>query len=99
MRGWRVIARNWRGAGGELDLVVSRESSVRIVEVKARTQGDLVGLECITPSKQKKLRRAALAFLDQYIHAVEEVCFSVAYVELVEGKEPMVDFIEDAFDG
>ena len=42
-RGWTILARRWRGAGGELDLVAARGDVVAICEVKAR--GDPAVLE------------------------------------------------------
>jgi putative endonuclease len=40
LRGWRVCARNWVGGGGELDLVVSRWSTLAVVEVRRRETVD-----------------------------------------------------------
>ena len=36
-RGWRVLARGWRGAGGEIDIVAERRGIVAACEVKTRT--------------------------------------------------------------
>ncbi len=37
-RGWRILERRWRGAGGEIDLVAGKGDNLAIVEVKsART--------------------------------------------------------------
>jgi putative endonuclease len=93
-QGWDVVFRNWRGGGGELDLVVRRATVLRIVEVKARRVDDLHGPEmAIGPGKRRKLARAAEAFLAQYPEPFEEVAFLVA---LVEGDR--VTLIDDAFD-
>lgn len=35
-RGWRIVARNWIGGGGELDIVASRWRTLLVVEVRRR---------------------------------------------------------------
>jgi putative endonuclease len=92
--GWVLLARNWRGGGGELDLVVERAGCIRFVEVKQRDLADPTGLDAIGPSKQRKLRRAAEAWLDRHGTPAEEACFAVA---LVQGAS--VTLIDNAFDG
>lgn len=100
--GWEVVARNWRGGGGELDLVAVREGRVRLVEVKARRPGDDAGLEAVGPAKRRRLIQAARLFLDEWPDLVVEACFTVALVHLAgdgPGRSPLrVDWIDDAFD-
>ena len=93
-QGWDVVSRNWRGGGGELDLVVVRGDALRFVEVKARQADDLHGPEmAVGPRKQRKLIRAAEAFLASCDLMYDEVAFLVA---LVEGGR--IRLIDDAFD-
>ncbi len=79
--GWQVLAHRWRGAAGELDLVVERKGCLRIVEVKLRQQDDPVGLEAITGRKLDRIRRAAEAWLQDRTEPFEEVCLLIAFVE------------------
>ena len=37
-RGWTIVARNWSGAGGELDIVALRAGVLAFVEVKSRAE-------------------------------------------------------------
>lgn len=61
-RGWTVLARRWRGAGGELDLVLARGRLVAICEVK--TRGDAEALvEPLTAAQRARIARAAEAYL------------------------------------
>ena len=91
--GWTVLDRNWRGAGGELDLVVSKRGRLRFVEVKARAEGDPVGIEAVGASKRSHLVRAARAWLRTHEPEVEEMAFLVA---MVEGDG--ITWYDDAFD-
>ncbi len=94
-QGWRVLARNWRGGGGELDIIASRSGCLRFVEVKARDDHAL-GLEVITASKQRRLISAAEAWLDHVRCEVHEMCFVVALVSL---EQPWtIDWFDDPFD-
>jgi putative endonuclease len=64
LRGYRILGTNvWTG-GYELDLVVRRGRWLAFVEVKAKS-GERLGdpLEMVTEEKQRRLRRAAEAWL------------------------------------
>lgn len=92
-QGWTVLARNWSGAGGELDLVVGRAGVLRFVEVKARAPDDPVGIEAVDGRKRRRLVRAAEAWLADHEDIVDEACFLVA---LVEGER--ITWFDNAFD-
>jgi putative endonuclease len=62
LAGYRVLARNFRVPGGEIDLIVRRGSVVAFVEVKARATYE-VAAESIQPRQRLRIRNAALAFL------------------------------------
>ena len=64
LRGWKILGENvWVGSN-ELDLIVRRGRVLRFVEVKEKKSarfGD--PLEMVTAEKQRRLRRAAEAWL------------------------------------
>lgn len=63
-RGLRVLARNWRCRGGELDLVMQEGDTVVFVEVRARSHDTFGGAKAsITPTKQARVILAARHFL------------------------------------
>jgi putative endonuclease len=96
--GVEIVARNWHGGGGELDLVVVRDGRLRFVEVKARHDDELDPLESIGRSKQRRLIGAARAWLEAHQPAIEEVCFLVAVVD--PRTEPWsIAWLDNAFDG
>ncbi len=64
-RGYRLVARRWRGGGGELDLVCAREGEVVFVEVKgARGEGAGDPAGWLRPDQRRRWRRAAAAWLE-----------------------------------
>ena len=97
--GYRLLARNWRGGGGELDIVAIRDGCLRFVEVKARVDTEIVAIEdAVNHSKQRKLINAAEAFLLHENPRHSEVCFLVVLVTLsTDGFSAL--WIDDAFDG
>jgi putative endonuclease len=82
LRCYRILGANvWIG-GYELDLVVRRGRTLVFVEVKSKS-GDRVGdpLEMVTVEKQRRLRRAAEAWLAAHPEAAElEARFDVVAV-------------------
>lgn len=94
--GWTVLARNWRGGGHELDMVASRDGALRFVEVKARAPDDPSLDEAIDGEKQRRLRKAAEAWLFERGDA-PDVAFLVALVTFPADQAPSVQWIDDAF--
>lgn len=67
LKGYRPRHRNWRGGGGELDLVASRGDTIVFVEVKARRSGELGGAAgAVDRAKERALGRAAAAYLSRF---------------------------------
>jgi putative endonuclease len=67
LRGYRVLDSNAWAGGNELDLVVRRGRKLVFCEVKAK-DGAWFGdpEEMVGPEKQRRLRRAAAAWLDAH---------------------------------
>jgi putative endonuclease len=64
LRGFRILAVNAWAGGNELDLVVRRGRRLAFVEVKEKAGGYLGDpLEMVGSEKQRRLRRAAAAWL------------------------------------
>jgi putative endonuclease len=62
LRGWRVIAADWRCPSGEIDIVARRRGVLAIVEVKARRDLDSAAISLL-PRQRRRIARAAAAFL------------------------------------
>ena len=64
LRGYRILATNAWVGGNELDVVARRGSRLVFCEVKGKSgRGFGDPLEMVTPEKQRRLRRAAEAWL------------------------------------
>ncbi len=62
--GYHLLARNWRSALGEIDIVCERSGELVFVEVKARHSIRLgAPEEAVTPAKRHRLIRAAQSYL------------------------------------
>jgi len=95
--GLRVIARRFRLRCGEIDLIALDRDLIVFVEVKTR-RGDRYGTPgaAVTPAKQRKMGRVALAFLSGRGWHERPCRFDV--VEVVEGRKTAeICHIRDAF--
>jgi putative endonuclease len=59
---YRILDRNYRTDGGEIDIVARRGNTIAFVEVKARGDLETAAL-AITPQKQRRFSRAANRWL------------------------------------
>lgn len=99
-KGFHLIERNFLCKGGEIDLIM-KDSSIKgqeylvFVEVRYRENQEYGGaLASITPSKQKKLRRAAEYYLLQQFGNSPPACrFDVVGIE----GENEIMWINNAF--
>ncbi len=62
LKGYRILARQWRCPSGELDIVARRGAVLAVIEVKARAD-HLTAAESITPRQQARIARAAAQFV------------------------------------
>ena len=62
LRGYRILARDYRVAVGEVDILARRGGALVAIEVKAR--GDRASAsEAVTPRQRRRIMRAATHFL------------------------------------
>ena len=90
--GYVVLARNWRGRAGELDLVLEYGRTIVFCEVKTRSSTRFgSGAEAVGWKKQRRIRALAVEWLRQNGRS-GAIRFDVASVE--SGR---VSIIRDAF--
>jgi len=92
-RGYVVVDRNWRCREGEIDLVLLRGRIIVFCEVKTRSS-DTYGspASAVTPTKQARLRKLGLRWIDAHDLRPGGLRFDVACVI---GRD--VNVIESAF--
>ena len=98
--GYRVVARNWRCADGELDLVLrDRNGTVVFCEVKTRSgTGFGAPEEAVGPRKARKLRGLACRWLLEHRPpGGAEIRFDVVSIVRRRGCAPELRHLQGAF--
>ena len=62
LRGYRVLARDYRVAVGEIDILARRGGTLAAIEVKARDR-HASAVEAVTPRQRRRITRAAAQFI------------------------------------
>jgi putative endonuclease len=98
-RGYRIVARNVRAGGVELDLVASRGSLVVFAEVKTRRSERFGAPElAVHPAKRSRLVRGAAAWLRENRSGARRVRFDVLACRVDARGEWKIRHWEGAFD-
>ena len=98
--GYRILERNFRSRGGEVDIVAKdKQGCIAFVEVKTR-RSLAYGLPqfAVTQRKQHQISKGALAWLSKNRLHECSVRFDVIAVLLQDGIEPTIEHIPNAFD-
>ena len=98
-KGYIIVGRNVRNSFGELDLVAVDGRTVVFVEVKARRSDLENPAEAVTEEKQRRLTRAALAYLKRNHLLEQSARFDVAAVVWPKNeRRPTVRHYVNAFE-
>jgi putative endonuclease len=94
-RGLRLVERNYRSRSGEIDLIMRQANTLVFVEVRYRRSRRFgSAVETVTPTKQRRLIRAASGYLQR--HNLDLPCrFDVVGVSGPQQEE--IEWISDAF--
>ncbi len=97
--GYRILARNARAGGVEIDIVAARAGTVVFVEVKTRASRALgAPEEAVDARKQARLARGAAAWLRAHRPRARRVRFDVVACEVDGSGGLAVRHIENAFE-
>ncbi len=95
--GYRIVARNFRAAGAEIDLVAIDGEILVFVEVKTRrSRAAGAPEEAVDERKQKRMRRAAEVFARRYRADDSEMRFDIVAVD-ASGKRLEIELLRNAF--
>jgi putative endonuclease len=95
--GYRIIARNYRAAGAEIDLIALDGDTVVFIEVKTRRNracGDPA--EAVDQRKRAQIKRAASLFLKRHRAGERAVRFDVVALSGL-GPHARLEIIKGAF--
>ena len=95
-KGLRKVTRNYLIKGGEIDLIMRDGEVLVFIEVRYRqSEAHGSGAETVTYQKQRRLRRAALHYLQKHYGNREPDCrFDVISAS---GNPVVFEWISDAF--
>lgn len=98
-KGYRIVGKNVRLAGGELDLIAKDQGTLVFIEVKAR-RGDQFGgaAYAITTRKKRQIIKLALCYLSKHGGTNTQCRFDAILVEETHEHSPHVTHIEHAFE-
>jgi putative endonuclease len=96
-RGYRIIARNYRASGAEIDLIALDGDTLVFVEVKTRrTDVCGEGTEAVDSRKRVQIKRAAAHFIQRHRADERAIRFDVVALRSV-GPFARLEIIKDAF--
>jgi putative endonuclease len=99
-KGYRILEKNLRIAGGELDLIAKDHGILVFVEVKARRGTQFGGAPyAISTHKQQQIIKLASCYLSQRGLSNQDCRFDVILVVGTDKHLPQVTHIEQAFEG
>jgi putative endonuclease len=79
LRGWRILARRARVAGGEVDIVARRGRTLAFVEVKARSSGDAAGF-ALDRWRLRRVATAAERLAPRYMREGDDVRIDALFI-------------------
>jgi putative endonuclease len=100
-RGYRILERNFRCKGGEVDIIARDpgDKSLVFIEVKARRSLSYgVPQLAVTPFKQRQISKAALTWLSKNRLHDHNARFDVIAILLHTDGQHAVEHIQNAFD-
>lgn len=100
-RGFRIIERNFRCKGGEVDIIAREPRDKSLIFVEVKTRNDLsygVPQLAVTPFKQRQISKAALTWIAKNKQHDQNARFDVIAILLSDDGLHKVEQIVNAFE-
>lgn len=95
-RGYRVLARHFIGAAGEIDLVASRGANIVFVEIKTRSSDANAELaEAVREPQWERIAQSARTFLSHPAAQGRPWSFDLVTVLWRGTGDPVIEHLED----
>lgn len=95
--GYRILERNFRTAGAEIDLVATDHETLVFVEVKTRSSAAFgVPAEAVDARKAERIRRAAGIYLRRNHASQRPARFDIVAI-IGAGRAQRLELLKDAF--
>ncbi len=96
--GYRILERNYRNQIGELDIIAKEGPVLVFIEVKARnTRRFGSPKQAVTPAKQAKISRTAMAYLKATGQVHAKARFDVVAID-ARFNPPDIEVVKNAFE-
>ncbi len=98
-KGYQIIEKNLRLAGGELDLIAKKNSTLVFIEVKARHGHQFGGAPyAISPRKKRQIVKLALCYLSKHRFHQTQCRFDAILITGTGAESHEIIHIEEAFE-
>lgn len=99
--GYRIVEKNYRCPGGEIDIIARQEDTLVFIEVRTKTSRQFGGPEeSITPAKMERLRTVAAHYGQSHDNLPEARRIDVVAIEMNRnGRATRIELIENAVGG
>lgn len=97
-KGYKILKRNFRVKGGEIDIIAEKDGIIAFVEVKTRTPDFIEsGFDAVTLRKKRLIIRASQIYSVKFPHELQPR-FDVVQI-IADGRKIVgFNYIENAFD-
>lgn len=93
-RGYKIMERQFRTRGGEIDLIARDGDELVFIEVKARALNDFgYPEESVTQLKLSKIQRTAEMYLSKYQRVGVPYRIEVVAIEYREDQDPIITIV------
>jgi putative endonuclease len=96
--GYKILTRNYKIEGGEVDIIARDGKTLVFIEVKTRAYDDPTPEEQVNDFKTHQVTKAAKVFLSRYGFPQPPARFDVIAIVWPTGRQPMIRHTPNAFE-